>query len=202
MKYMKMLGLLALAMTALMAFANSASATRLTDNNGGVLGNGTVITAVNENGHVSLTGAAGIAVECSSHIEGVVTKEGGPGTGDTVEGHISKLSFFNCTNGYVVHVEKLGTLVAHTEGATSNNNGTITSTGTTVTVTNTPVGSCGYLTNNTDIGVLTGSKNTAGTATFDINASIPRHAGSFFCGSSGIWEGNYLVEVPDRLNIH
>lgn len=209
MKYVKMFGLLALAGVALMAFASSASATTLTGANGNVLGVGTIITAESEEGaiagtkHVVLTGPLGINIQCESHVEGEVTNAGGTKETETVEGKITTLSFFSCTNGIIVDVKSLGTLSVHTTTAgVSNGNGTVTSTGTTVEVTNTPVGTCGYTTGaGTDLGDITGAPTSTGHATFDITASITRHSGSSLCGSAGTWEGNYTVTTPKGIRI-
>ena len=202
MKYAKILGLLAMAAAALMAFSASASAaTTLTSPAGTTLGAGAKITAKSIEGaiagtkHVVLTGPLGINVQCESHVEGEVTGQNAEGT--TV-GKITSLSFTPCTNGYIVHVKVLGTLEVHTEKTAANGNGTITASGTTVEVTNTPVGTCSFQTgNNLDIGQLTGSDTDP---IFDISAAIPRHAGSAFCGGSGTWEGKYTVTVPSSAS--
>jgi hypothetical protein len=198
MKYAKMLGLLAMAAAALMAFSASASAaTTLTSPAGTTLGKGAKITAVSIEGaikgtkQVVLTGPLGINVQCESHVEGEITGQNAAGT---TEGKITSLKFTPCANGNVVDVKTLGTLEVHTETGTANGNGTITASGVTVEVTNTPVGTCSYQTgSNLDIGQLTGSDTDP---IFDISAAIPRHAGSSFCGSSGTWEGKYTVTVP------
>ena len=55
----------------------------------------------------------------------------------------------------------------------------------------------------TDIGTLTGSAIAKGTATLDIEATIPRVGGSsgFFCGTTAQWTGAYQFNSPDPLNI-
>ena len=198
MKFFKMLGLLSMAAAALMVFSGIASATTLTSPDKTALGVGAKLHAVNENGHVTLTGPLGIAVECAtSTVEGEITNAGGSGV--AVAGKITSLSFTGCTNGYVVDVNALGTLSVASSGT---NTGTVTSNGTEVTVTNVPfAGTCVYKTSNTDIGTLTGSTKTGATATFDISASIPRTGGSGLCGSSGTWEGSYSIDKPDSLDI-
>src|SRR6476660_7406358 len=87
MRYVKILGLLALAAAALMAFAVSASATTDTTPTGTVIPSATDIHAVNENGHVKL--ANPIAnIECASTVEGNITAQG---AGVPAEGGISTL---------------------------------------------------------------------------------------------------------------
>jgi hypothetical protein len=193
MKYVKMLGLLAVAAAALMAFAGSASATTVTSPEG-TLYTGK-ITAVSHNGHVRLVGPLGIDVQCASHVEGTVESHG---AGVTAKGSIGNLSFTACTNGYTVTVLSKGSLEVHK--VTGTNTGTLTSTGTEVTV-HTPLGfSCIYKTNSTHIGTLTDSKATGGHATLDINAvSIPRTGDSSLCGATGQWSGSYTVTTPSTL---
>jgi hypothetical protein len=193
MKYVKILGLLAVAAAAMMAFAASASATTVT---GPTITEGVhttqsqietpTIHAVNENGHVKLHNSI-VNIECSSTVTGTVTTHGPT---ETTSGPISVLSFFNCTNEWVIDVEKAGSLEIH---YTSGSDGTLTSTGARVTATRAGL-SCIYETNATDIGLLTGEKGPNGEATLDIAASIPRVGGSFLCGgSTATWTGNYTT---------
>ena len=186
MKYVKMLGLLAVAAAALMAFAGTASATTVTDESG----NGTpTIHAVNENGHVKLANSIA-KIECPSTVEGAVTSHG---TGVTTVGSITALTFSPCTNSWHVTVVSgaTGSLEIH---YVSPGVGTLTSSGTTVDTTRLGV-TCTYLTNNTDIGTVTDSSITGGGATLHIEANIPLHSeSSGLCGSgSAKWEGNYVT---------
>jgi hypothetical protein len=209
MKYVKMLGLLAVAAGAFMAFAGSASATQITCTN--PPGTPSICTptliaeteAFEGKPHARLTGPLNLKVECESKVEGTVQSHG---AGVTAKGKINSLSFFNCTNGYAVTVlptasvtEPLGSLEVHSLGG---GNGTLTSSGTTVTV-HTPLGfNCGYTTGATDIGTATGTTATGGTPTLDIrNALIPRTEHSGLCGATGTWNGNYIVTNHHWLNI-
>jgi len=200
MKYIKMLGLAAVAAAALMAFvgAGTASATQLTGAGGAVLGVGTEIKAENE-GKVILDPPFG-AIECSvSNVAGSVTNAGSSTT--TVSGSIATLTFSSCNA--TVTVLKKGTLEIHTQSGSANNNGTLTSSGAEVTVQF--LGThCIFSTNNTDLGTVTGSATTGGNATLDISATIPRTGGSSgaFCGSTAAWTGAYKVTSPATLNIH
>ena len=201
MKYVKMLGLLAVAAAALMAFAGSASATELTGP-AGKLGVGSVIKATSTNS--KLTGSVEVACKHSS-VEGKITNAGGAGV--TVEGSIekTKLTFTEC-NGDTVEVLNGGTLIVHTQNPENNGNGIVTSTGAEVTiqlhriVLGFPVTThCIYVTNATDIGHLTGGT----PAVLDINSSpIPRKATDGACGESSIWTGNYTVTSPTTLIVH
>lgn len=202
MKFVKMLGLLAIAAAAVMAFAGSASATTLTGPNTGEVFTGT-LTAESE-GTTSLDGAF-VTVSCAkSHVEGKIEQHG---KGVTVKGTIATLSFTECN--FPVTVIKGGSLELHAtkteiktetclESEGDKCTGTLTSTGAEVKIT-TSVGECIFTTNATDVGQLTTTHRTAKTATFDIEGKIPRTAGNFLCGSSGTWTGFYEIKTPDTL---
>lgn len=203
MKYLKILGLAAIAAAALMAFvgAGTASATALTCTNAKseeiICPKGTAIKSVNE-GTVTLDPPFG-RIECNeSVVEGSTSNEGGAEA--TVTGSISEVFWKSCNA--TVTVLKKGTLEIHTKG-TSTTEGTVTSTGTKVTVEF--IGThCIFETNGTDIGTLTGSTATGSTATFDISATIPRTEGrsGAFCGEKAAWTGAYKIETPDWLGVH
>lgn len=199
MKHLKKAGILVVAAAALAAFASSASATTLTSN-GVNLGVGSTISAVKEGTHISLTGPLGIAVECQEvNLSAQVTNSGSSSA--TVKANVTVFTLDKCTNGYEVHVVSKGTLELHSVSPTGN--ATITSSGLTIDVTNVPfAGTCAYRTENTDIGLMTGSLSTKGTATIDLSASIPRHGGSALCGSTGTLHGLLLVTAPDNLDAH
>ena len=186
MKYVKILGLLAVAAAALMAFAGTASATTVATSTGGAAATPT-IHAVNEGGHVKL--ANPIAnIECASTVEGKVESHG---AGVTAKGNLSKLEFTGYTNSWHVTVISLGSLEVHW---TSGHNGTLTSTGSKVDTTRLGV-TCVYQTSNTAIGNVTGGA----TATLTISASIPIVAAesSGRCGSgNAAWSGSYVTTSP------
>jgi hypothetical protein len=191
MKYVKMLGLLAVAAAALMAFAGTASATVLTSPAG------TTYTGTIKAESVGATSLHGpfTTVSCTnSTVEGTVSQHG---AGVTVKGSIGKekLTFTGCN--YPVKVLKEGSLEIH---ATSGGNGTVTSSGAEVTI-ETSIANCIFTTNSTDIGTFEG--NGGGHARLSINsAGIPRTGHSFFCGSSGQWTGSYTVTTPGTLTVH
>lgn len=188
MKYVKMLGLLAVAAAAFMAFAGTASADEVTVN--GATYDGNIVAEESPAGsHVTLTGPLGIKVQCESLVEGDIEVHG---AGSHVAGEIDKLEFPNCTNNYKVTVTDPGALTAE---ATGGGNGTLFSTGAIVTI-HTPLGfNCGYETAATHIGNLTGSTTT--NAKLDIvNALIPRKFHSSLCGATGTWNGSYVVTSP------
>jgi len=213
MKYVKILGLMAVAMAALMAFAASASATTITSPTGTTYTS--TITATSE-GATTLHGPFSDVTCQKSHVEGKIEQHG---AGVTAGGKIATLSFSECN--FAVTVEAPGSLEIHpvktvenkivacTESPTQTEcTGTLTSTGAKVLIA-TSIGNCGYETKATDIGLVTPSNDFSpeSTATLDIGAhetgKIPRTFGSagFLCGSTGQWTGSYKVETPDRLYI-
>lgn len=196
MKYLKLMGLAAIAAAALMAFAGSASATLLTspECSGTDCAAGTVIESENE-GTVTLHPIIG-DIECNeSKVAGVTTNTGGTNT--VVNGEIKTLTFKSCNA--TVTVLKTGTLSI--EG-TSSSNGTLRGTENEVTVEFSGF-HCIFKTNGTKLGTVTGSNTTGKTATLDIEATIPRSGGrsGAFCGPEAEWTGSYLVTKPDTLNI-
>jgi hypothetical protein len=182
MKYAKILGLLAVAAAALMAFAGSASATTITSPTGTVLGTTTPIHAVNEGGHIKLANPVA-NIECSSTVEGNIATQG---AGVTAEGGITTLDFTGCTNNWVVTTISPGTLIAHW---TSGYNGTLTSTGAKVKAVHLGI-TCVYETNATDVGPVIGGN----PATLTISTSIPINEAesSKLCGTgTAAWSGSY-----------
>ncbi|MGN6256686.1 MAG: hypothetical protein ACTHN3_02905 [Solirubrobacterales bacterium] len=194
MKYVKMLGLFVLAATALMAFAANASATTLTSPPGTTY-TGTIVAE--SEGETTLENSSiGLKVQCEeSKVEGSVKQHG---TGVTAKGTLVLLTFVKCTGGYTVTTIQVGELEIHNISGTGD--GTLTSTGTQITI-HTPLGfSCTYTTSGTDIGRLTG-KDTQ-HATLDIGSSvIPRTADSSLCGTSATWTGSYTVVTPSNLTV-
>lgn len=176
--------------------AGSASATELTCN-GSLCPVGTVIEGHSE-GHVVLDAPIG-KIECSVTSEGNVAS---PGSATTTPTGKTGFTSYSCTGGAVVTVLNPGTGETHTAGASNNGNGTITSTGSEVTVETFGL-HCIFRTNNTDVGVITGSNNTGGLATFDLSATIPRVGGrsGAFCGSSAPYTGSSVITSPTNLAI-
>ena len=183
MKYAKMLGLLAVAVTALMAFAGVASATTLTSPAGT-----TYTSTIKATSTESSLDGAFVTVTCAhSAVEGKVESHG---AASTAGGKISSLTFSSCN--YPTTVKKAGSLEIHGLGG---GNGTLTSTGAEIEIA-TSVGTCIFTTSATDVGTLTGGT----TAKLDIaSAKIPRTGGNFLCGSTGTWTGSYTVNTPDTL---
>jgi hypothetical protein len=206
---LKSFALAAVMAAAFMALAAStASATELTNGSGEMITAGTAITSSAE-GTTTLHPPFG-DIECKkSTVEGSTTNTGG--AAETVNGKIKEeepkpgevihgLSFTECNA--TVTILKSGSLEIHTRTGSADNNGTLTSSGTEVTVEF--IGThCIFKTSSTDIGTLTGSTNTGGNATLDIEATIPRTGGrsGAFCGSTAQWTGSYKVTSPAALNV-
>lgn len=217
MKYVKTLGLLAVAATALMVFASSASATILTDPVG-KLNAGTLIRSEAEKA-VTLHPPIG-KIECAeSTIDGNISKPGG--AEETVSVTINTFTFSGCNA--TVTVLKSGSLEIHTEfestaatshqGSSATGDGTVTSSGAEITLVFAGF-HCIFSTNNTDLGTLTGSHNfvvgkhgplityTSGP-TLDLQATLPRTGGSsgIFCGSTAAWTGSYEILSPFYIDV-
>jgi hypothetical protein len=204
MKYAKMLGLLAIAAAALMAFAGSASATTGTDSAAGSpVEAGDTIHSTNV-GEAILDGTVNIKCKKST-VSGTVGSAGSATT--TLSGNISTLTFEECGANTVTVVSK-GSLEVHThenDPTGTSSNGTLTSSGAEVTVlTHNILGTvhCIYVTNETDVGTVDGSKTTKGNATLTVDSvPIPRKTTDFGCGSTSEWTAEYTVTTPAYLDI-
>lgn len=201
MKYLKILGLAAVAAMALTAFlgAGTASASKVIQTTSGstdTLGVGTVIEATLEpETSAFLEDAFGFtAVTCTgSTVKGTlerVTPTGQP------RGSISTLDFTNC--GHTVDVEANGELEVRNIAGTTN--GTVFSAGAKVKVFNTLLNqNCTANTGlGTDIGTLTAAGSPTGHATMDINGLIPLEGCS---ASNARWTGKYTVTSPTGLEL-
>ena len=189
MTHPKMLGLLALAAAALMAFAGVAHATVVTSPAGTTYTG--EVKAELENGHGILhseNAPTAFTIECNAASAGKVEKHG---SGVTAGGNLSSLTITNCTNGATIVVNKAGSVEVHSLGG---GNGTLTSSGAEITI-HVPILNikCIYTTNNTDVGTMTGGT----PATVDINsATIPRTGGSAFCGTGAFVTGSFKFTTP------
>ncbi len=196
MKYVKTLGLLAVAATALMAFAASASATTVTSSTGETPTFHATIGQTTFHGIATITCASGaLSGSISSH-----------GSGVTASGSISTLTYSECgpvhvtvlTNG--TGANGTGTLEVHATMSTGN--GAFTGNGTRITVQVTSLGvSCILETQNTTLGTVTGGEN----AILHLeSANIPRVSGDsgIFCGSNFIVTGSYTFTHPSDFTFH
>ena len=197
MKYIKMLGLAAIAAAALAALlgAGTASATVLCEvtpapnTHCGATNHvksGTELDFSLESGTSTLLkGPFGetIATCTESTVKDKTTTTGS--TTETVKGEVKALSFTSCNRP--VTVVSGGSLEVHHESGFDN--GTVTSSGATIEIHNVPLlGTCKYTTNATDIGTLTGKSPAGGPPTFHIGATITSENGC----PTGAWSGKYV----------
>ena len=194
MKYVKMLGLAAVAAAALMALVGvgTASATTLTGVEGKVLAKGSTIHAnfVSTKTQPKATLTTEFKnIECEeSTVSGVTTNE----TGETVNGEVKSLTFSKCN--CEVKVLKTGTLSINASSVLKSSGAEVTATCSTI------FGSvhCIYATSNTELGSLKGGT----TATLEISSKdIPRLSTNGLCDPTANWDANYSVDNPDTLNV-
>jgi hypothetical protein len=199
MKFLKILGLAAIAAMALTAFlgAGTASASNLRIfGHATNLGVGTEIEATLESGNsATLEDAFGFtATTCAgSEVYGTIertTPVGQP------KGKLGILTFTSCPEKHAVKVLAAGEL--EIRNLTGTTNGTVFSSGARVSVFNTLLNqTCIANTGaGTDIGTLTGATSTTGKATMDINGLIPLEGCS---ASNARWTGKYEVKKPVGL---
>jgi hypothetical protein len=202
MKYLKMLGLAAVAAMALMAFlgAGTASATTLCTTTETPCTGSWLITPTNDPHLVATQTGTGILqedktenaatyVSCTgSEMTALSTKTGN--STETPTGEVKTLSWSGCTS--TVNTVALGTIeVHHIEGT---DHGTVTSSGTEVT-TNIIGVSCTF--KGTDLGTLTGGASPS----MDIKATVDKTAGSFLCPPHATWTATYNITEPKPLYV-
>jgi hypothetical protein len=194
MKYLKMLGLAAIAAMGLMAFvgAGTASATTLftNSNNTSPYPAGTTIHATLEPGTSAIleSGSTIIATCTSSTVHGDTTNE----TGTWIDGPITSLKFEECSQ--TTHVLATGSLEIMDTGG---NTGEVWGKGNSVTLGVFGT-SCTYGTGEgVKLGTITGGQEP----TLKIDATIPRTAGGFLCPSTGTWTASYLVTSPHAVYV-
>jgi len=186
MKYLKMLGLVAVAAMALTAFAASTASATTLETNGVATKAAETITATLEAGSSAiLKDEFGTTTDTclKSEVKGATE---GTFTGATVGGKVGTLTFEECT--HTTKVDANGSLsIAWTSGT----NGEVKSSGAEVTVQSTFFGATALCKTGTGtkIGTATGVKE--GNATIDINATVN-------CGilGSSSWTGTYSVTTP------
>ena len=198
MKYVKMLGLAAVAAAALTAFvgAGTASATVLCKEGittgcasaGKAYPAGTTVEASLE-GSAELVAGGFIEDTCTgSTIKGTTSTAGSSTT--TVSGNATSLTWSNCT--FPTTTTKLGSLEIHWISGTDN--GTLTASGFEVTI-HQLFGDCVYSSGaNNDLGTVKGGN----PATIAIKTSVTG-GGAFGCPSTATWTAAYTVTAPKPL---
>ena len=188
MKYIKMLGLAALAAMALAAFAGTASANvQLTAPAGTVVKTGTTITAsLKAKTSAVLSDTSGfIQNTCtSSTVSGKTTNE----SGTTITGDIETLDFENCNRPTKTITN--GKLHIGTGGTVSGSESEVEA--------ETAIGECIYGTSTgTHLGTLTNASSATGHATLVINAVLPLiKTITGTCPSDARWKAEYTVTSP------
>ena len=213
MKYVKMLGLAAVAAMVLMAFlgASSASATVLCKTPNTTTDckesawhyptNTVIDSSLEETASLETTGGTVLDTCKGGTVKGKTTNTGS--STETVDGFIEQLTWSECTkttnslhNANPATEGTFGTLEIH--WISNTDNGTVTGKNTRVTI-NTIFGSCTYGTEagGNHIGTL-----TAGSmGTLHIEATIPLISGGGLCPPSGRWTGSYTITEPEPIYI-
>jgi hypothetical protein len=193
MKCLKMLALASLTAAIVLGASGAALASTLTSPAGTALSKGAVIKS-------ELTATAIFHppigdIECrKAGGEGEVTDAGS--STETAKGELFFGTFSECNAE--VKVLTTGTVEVHTEGSSANGNGTLTGSGTEVTVVFSGF-HCVFGTSNTDLGKVTGGT----PATVQVNGTIPRIGGrsGVFCGSTAVMTAQFKVTSPATLLI-
>jgi hypothetical protein len=185
MKYVKMLGLAAVAAAALMAFmgAGTASAAKTLTSTGTPLSAPVTISAESGVAILSTTDGSSIVDECEKGtVEGTTTNSDTP-----ITGHINSLTWDNCSF-------TTDTLAGGNGDLTIDEAGTVTGAGSVVTVN---IGvSCRY---GTGTGTHLGNLETG---KLNINAVIKeQEPKQFLCPDTTKWVANYTITSPHDLNL-
>ncbi len=192
MKYLKILGLAAIAASALMAFAASASATTLTDGSGNKIT--TLEATLEESASLANTASEPIDTCTESTVSGTINAAT---QGNTwVEG-TGGVTWGNCT--WDTTTLNSGTLDVMSNG---DGTGTVVSTGAVVTITVGPV-NCLYGTKTTAEGGTSLGDLPSGTeATLEINTIVEeQEPRKLACPNTARWIANYVVTDPHELVI-
>jgi hypothetical protein len=214
MKYLKMLGLAAVAAMGLMAFlgAGTASATVVctTPNETNACAEawhepaGTIWDASLDPGSTAVLEATGGGLEDTCSESTVAGKQENTGSDtETVKVEVPKeikvtekvvpgLSFGNCTKPTKV-LNPEGTMEFHWISGTDN--ATVTATGFEVTVEAVGGVSCVYSAGaapGTDLGTATGGS----MGTIDVSAIVNKKSGSFLCPADSVWTASYTITDP------
>jgi hypothetical protein len=181
MKYLKMIGLLAVTAVAMMGFAGSASATFTSPTGTEYTGE---LDASADPGTTLLL-KAGLEVTCTeSTVKGPIT------TNDTehTSGPLTSLAFSGCN----------GTVDTLVNGSLTIKGDEVIAIGNEVTVERFGI-TCVYGGGaGTKIGTATNTTvNGKDVVTLDVNANLPKLPPSGpFCANIGVWTGSYIVTTP------
>lgn len=189
MKYLKTLGLLAIAAAALTAFAGTASATLTSPTGTAYTGE---ISATSTNMHTSGT----VKMACKHSL--IVSSH----TGGATTGAVSTLSFSECVPDTVTIISNGSLNIAAGVGGVVSEGMEVTKL-THKTVLGFPITAhCIYATapTGTSIGTITDSHKTGGHAIIHVHANLMRTATDSACGEDpATWTGTYTVNKPSTL---
>jgi len=194
MRYLKMLGVVAVATMALAVFAGTALATELYSG-ATTLKAGTSINAT-LSGTNTLTSTEGTILDtCTGgELAGKTTNSGSSTETVKIVLEATKITWGGCTNvtstlqGAEVEWHWLSALL----------HGTLTIKGLSITIQIPPFGTCVFTDGTgTTLGTLTGS--TTGNAVLDVNAVLTKSSG--LCASTAKWTGTYKVTSPTPLHV-
>ncbi len=193
MKYMKMIGLAAVAAAALTAFVGvgTAAATTLTNEAGEVVKTGSTIDFSIPSGKSAIlteTGGEPLDTCTTSTVSGKTSNEGG--TGEAVKGNVETLTWGGCA----FPTKTITVSGLQVNGTASGN---VSATGTfEVTINTVLFGTCIYgVTNGTSVGTLA-------NGTFSANAVAEKFSGSTLaCPTTSLWTGTYTATEPKGLKV-
>jgi hypothetical protein len=208
MKHLKMLGLVAVAATALMAFlgAGTASATVFCSTNASPCPAGQKWPTGTEPRFIVRPGGAGIwkdtsgnvLAECpEGEIRGKITNSGSATETVTTSVEASGFTWANTGTCFSTTTIKGGTLEYHAIEGT--NNGTVTVSGIEITINNPLFGSCVYGFGTGHLGRLTASGS--GSAILDIETIFSKKSG-FTCPADLVWTEEFIQERPSGTALY
>ena len=202
MKYLKILGLAAVAAMALMAFgAGTASATKLCKNNLSTTacsehyGVGTVVEGTLTGSAVlETTGGSTLDTCTGSTVSGKTTTTAA--TGAAVTGNVETLTWTGCT--FPTATTATGSLeISH---IASTDNGTLRGKGQEVTINTGLFGACTYGTSATGTGTHLGTVVGGKPAKLTINTIVPLTKNeSGLCPAEARWTASYTVTKPAEM---
>jgi hypothetical protein len=207
-KYLKILGLAAIAAMALMAFAGTASADVLCKaapnaagecpTASGDYASGTVFTSESTNAKLTVTGGIVSSVTCGkSNVSLKNTSTGSNTPGTAVNGEVTQVSWANCvaSNGSSCTVSESKGYTGTVKATNDEGEGTVVVNGSaTTTVDCTSFGlnfKCTYKPTAAGLDLkLVGANPATITAT---EQPLTLEAGGFGCGSAGKWDATYKL---------
>lgn len=205
MKYVKMLGLAAVAAMALMAFvgAGSASASVLCKTAPNAAGEcptgwdypaGTTVHITQKAGTTAaLESGSTVLDTCTTSTFHGFTANTGSAT-ETVHGE-NTLTWGTAATPCSKTTDTIAGGEVEIHAADDKGNGTVTAKNSEVTI-NTIFGTCVYGSGpSIDLGILTGGN----TPTISIDATVPKISGNFACPSTSTWTAEYVVTQPQPL---